>query len=84
MADALRTLTDAVQAFANEDEDSASIVLGAVLVYEVTRFEDDGDQTYRITYTIPSEQTSMSAAIGLLDAGLHMVRRDAIDGEEDD
>jgi hypothetical protein len=73
-----------VQEFANADNDHASIVLGAVVVFEVTRFDDSGDQTYRITYTIPSDQTSMAAAIGLLDAGLHMVREDALTGDGDD
>ena len=79
---ALEALADAVQAFANEDEDEAVIVQAAVVVYEVTRFTEDGDQTHRICYTVPRE-TAMSATIGLLDAGLHMVRADAVADTED-
>ena len=80
----LDALAQAVQSFVNEDEGEAAVVLGVVVVYEVTRFTDDGDQTHRICYTIPQE-TAMASAIGLLDAGLHMVRADALgDGDEDE
>jgi hypothetical protein len=84
MAKELDALAQAVQDFVNATEDHPSLVVGAALVYEVTQFEDNGDQTYKITYTIPSEQTSMAAAIGLLDAGHDMVKSDALDGDDED
>jgi hypothetical protein len=77
----LDALAEAVQNFVNAETEDASVVTGMVVVYEVVRFDEAGDELRSIGYTVPGGSASMSGSIGLLDAGLYMVRRDAIDDE---
>jgi hypothetical protein len=77
----LDALAEAVQNFVNAETEDASVVTGMVVVYEVVRFDENGDELRSIGYTVPGGSASMSGSIGLLDAGRYMVRRDAIDEE---
>jgi hypothetical protein len=81
---ALDKLGDALQGFVNEDEGEAAIISGSVVVYELVRFDDDGNEMRRICYTIPGPGSSLSGSLGLLDAGLHLVRRDALGDDSGD
>lgn len=78
MSDAtpLEGLAAALQAYAVDAEDAAVLVTAAVVVLEVVRMDDDGHPIRRILYTIPDDSTTMAAALGLLEAGQHYVRRD--------
>lgn len=77
-------LAEAVQEFINATEDHASLVAAAVVVVELVRFDERGQELRRITYTTPGHGASLSGSIGLLDAGLHILRHDALDDDADE
>lgn len=82
MADPLVDLVDAVQRFIAATEDDPAVVTAAVLVVELARYDDDGEELRRITYTTPSDLASLSSTLGLLEAGRHIVVRDIVAFDE--
>jgi hypothetical protein len=83
-SDELLALRAAVQAMANECEGRPVIVTSAVVVWETTSYDDDGEDVAGISYSVPSNSASISATLGLLDACRYMVRRDTLARDEDE
>lgn len=83
-SDELLALRAAVQAMANAVEDKPVIVTGAVVVWETTSYDEDGDDVAGINYSVPSNSASISGTLGLLDACRYMVRRDCLRDDTDD
>lgn len=79
----LTELAAAVQRFIATTEDEAALVVAAVLVVELATYGDNGEQLRRITYSTPSDLYSLSGTLGLLDAGLHIVRQDTLDDSDE-
>ncbi len=77
----LRSVADAVQAYVANDEPGA-LLMQALIVYETTTVDEDGTMTRRVSYTVPSENFSLSGAIGLAEAARVILRRDCL-GDED-
>jgi hypothetical protein len=84
LEESVTALADAVQAFASAQCEDDALVTQAVVVYEVTGFTADGEQWRRITYSVPTDNFSLSGAVGLLDVGLHVVRQDVLSSDDDD
>lgn len=84
MSTPLEDLTEAVQAFVNAGEDHAAVVTASLLVWEVTRFNDDGEAEQAIRYAVPGEHASMAAAAGLADLGRQLVLSDILDDDDDE
>jgi hypothetical protein len=78
---ALQRLAEAIQEHANAVEDGA-LVSQAVVLYETVSVNDDGDTERAVFYTVPTDNFAVSGALGLCYAGLHMIRRDGIGGNE--
>ncbi len=75
-------LEAALQEFVNETYDEACILKEAIVVFETTRFNDEGRQAYRVNYSIPTEGTGMSATVGLLEMGKALVLNELV-GDSD-
>jgi hypothetical protein len=80
---ALARLAEALQEHVNAQEDDG-LVVQAVIVYETVNIEEDGETVRRVAYTIPTDNFAISGALGLCDAGRHLIRRDALGSSEDD
>lgn len=79
----IQKLSDAVREFTNATNPAgAAVVVGFVVVLEWLRFDDDGDELHAIDYACHGG--GMATTLGLLDAGLVMVRRDVIADDQDD
>jgi hypothetical protein len=79
----LRDLDRAVQAFATAEAGEDVLVTQALVIYEITGFDDDLPWR-RVAYTIPTDNFSVSGAIGLADAGRLLTRRDGLGLSDDD
>lgn len=78
----LEALALAIQAHASAQADEGNpLVTQAVVVYETVALDDDGTPMRRISYTVPTENFSVSGAVGLIEAGGHYLRRDALGDE---
>lgn len=59
-------LTEAVKEYMNAMEpDGQSLMMGATVVYETTRFDDEGEQIYSVQHVI-LDPGSLAHACGLL------------------
>lgn len=58
-------LTEAVKEYSLAVDPYNPIVLGATVVYETTRFDDDGSQIYTMSHVI-LDPGSLAHAVGLL------------------
>lgn len=74
----VEALLAAIQELANELADEPELIDQAIVVWESVSFADDGETQRCIRYTVPTDNFSLSGAIGLLEAGKHYVKRDAI------
>lgn len=83
-SDELLALRAAVQAIANAVEEKPVIVTAAVVVWETTSYSEDGQDVAAINYSVPSNAASMSATLGLLEAGAYKVRRDCLRDDYDE
>ena len=81
MSNPLEDLAAAIQAFVADTEDEAALVVGALVVWEQARYDDDGDQVRAIQYTVPGDAYSLAGSIGLAAAGLELVTADALDDD---
>lgn len=81
MSTPLEDLTQAVQTFVNANESEPVVVTASLLVFEVTRFDGDGDAAQAIRYAVPGDHASMAAAAGLADLGRQLVLSDILDDE---
>lgn len=80
----LERLNTAIQDFINEIDDEAPVLLdSAVLVWESMIYTDDGDVARKINYA-NAGRASMSATVGLLQAGSHQVLTDLTGNDDDD
>lgn len=79
----LLAVRESLQALVNANSEQPELVDVAVIVYETVSFDDDGETQRRISYTVPTDNFSLSSALGLLDGARIFVRRDVLgdDGE---
>lgn len=83
LAPEVQAVRDSIQALINAIEDEPSLLDSAVVVFEAVSFGDDGETERRISYTVPTDNFSISATLGLLEAGKFYIRRDTLgDGDE--
>lgn len=72
-------LTAAVQAFVNEIDPEAPVLLrGCVVVWESMILDEDGDAAYKTSYAT-GDGTGMSSGAGLLHLGLAELTADLAD-----
>jgi hypothetical protein len=77
-------LAEAVQSFVSSMGDGDSVLVSqALVIYEVVGFDEDGNTWRKVSYTCPTDNFSLTGALGLVDAGRFYIRR-AILGTEDE
>jgi hypothetical protein len=77
LAPEVQAVREAIQNLINAIEDEPMLLDSAVVVWEAVSF--DGDEVQRcIRYTVPTDNFSMSSALGLIEAGKHYIRRDIL------
>lgn len=64
-AAARENLTEAVKTYAQAVEPGSHLILGATVVYETTKFDEEGDQVYSMQHVI-LDPSSLVHAVGLL------------------
>jgi hypothetical protein len=82
LAPEVTLLAEAIQSFASSDGDNV-LVSQALVIYEVVGFNEDGSTWRKVSYTCPTDNFSLTGALGLVDAGRFYIRR-AILGTEDE
>lgn len=80
----LQQLEAAVQDFINTTTDESCIVKDAVVVWESTRFEDNGSQAFLVKYAVVTEGTGLSTSVGLLELAGDILRADILEHYTDD
>lgn len=83
----LDDLTRAIQAWVSDHHEESVLVTQAILAYEVAGIDADGDHWRRINYCCPTDNWSLSGALGLIEAARFYLRRDSLeefDLDEDD
>lgn len=78
MTEELDAVRDSIQGLVNAIEDEPHLLDSAVVIWEAVSYSDDGEPQRCIRYAVPTDNFSMSAALGLLEAGKHYIRRDAL------
>jgi hypothetical protein len=73
----LRKLEAAVQEFINDISSQPTMLKNLVVVFETTRFDDDGDQAYAVSYAT-GMMTDMAASSGLARLGARMIEDDIL------
>lgn len=83
--DPLEKLKQAIDEFVQESSNDGTprIVRDCVVIWETTRFDEDGRQLSRVQYAIPNEGTSMAACSGLVHLGAQYIDRDIINETPD-
>lgn len=90
MSESLEALQRAIQEHASQqDEDSdhtSVIVTNAIVIWEQSGLHEDGTMCTQVLYSVPTDSLSITASLGLIEAGGTYVRRDilGLDGEEED
>lgn len=85
MAEPVTALSDAVQSFASAMADGDDVLVSqALLLYEIVGFNSDGSTWRRVAYSCPTDNFSLTGALGLVEAARYFVRRDVLDPEPDD
>lgn len=80
----LDAIREAIQGFASSTAGEHVLVNIAIVVWEETSMDDDGDVQARTRYVIPTDSFSPVGVLGLLAAGRHIVSRDVLPhGDED-
>lgn len=69
-------LAAAIQEFVTSLHDEAVMVTGSVVTWESTAYHDDGTIGRRVSYSCPTESTSMAQALGLTVSGQRQIERD--------
>jgi hypothetical protein len=84
--DSLVKLREAVQDWVNvqHSEEGPCLLSEAVVIYECVSYTEQGEPGRAISYTIPTDNFSLSGALGLLDAGRYYIRRDILRDDDDD
>jgi hypothetical protein len=78
----VQAVREAIQNLINAVEDEPALLDSAVVIWEAVSF--DGDEVQRsISYTVPTDNFSMSSALGLIEAGKHYIRRDILRTEDE-
>ena len=80
----LEALRDAVQALSNAIDNEPHLVDQAIVVWESVSFAEDGEPQRMVRYACPTDNFSITGAIGLLEAGTYYVRRDVLHDDGDD
>ena len=80
LADEVQAVRVAIQNLLNAIEDEPHLLDSAVVVWEAVSYDEDGDAQRCISYTVPTDNFSMSSILGLLEAGKHYIRRDILGG----
>lgn len=76
----VQKLERAIQIYLNEVSDEAPVLLDTcIVVWEQVNYAADGDIMRQVNYTVPTDRASFGAAVGLLDIGITLVKRDFID-----
>jgi hypothetical protein len=79
-------LKNAIQDFAVQQSDIPVLIDTAVVVFEMVAFDpaDEGKPMRKIQYAVPTDNFSMSSALGLLAIGITLLERDVLDDQEDE
>lgn len=78
----VQAVREAIQNLINSIEDEPALLDSAVVVWEAVSFDEDGETQRRISYSVPTDNFSISAALGLIEAGGYYIRRDALSDDE--
>jgi hypothetical protein len=78
----LVAVREAMQALANRIEDEPGLIDNAMVAWESVSFGDDGEPQRVIRYAVPTDNFSLSSALGLLEAAKVYVRRDLFGDDE--
>ena len=77
MTTPLEELEAALQRFVNSEEGQASLLRGAVILWESMSYDDDGEPLYTVSYRAVAG-ASMAAAIGIIDLGKEVAVADVM------
>lgn len=75
---ALGDLREAVQKYVHTLRERPTLVDVAILTWEEVSFAEDGTPQRQISYCIPTDNFSLTSALGLLEASREYVRRDIL------
>lgn len=64
--------------FINAIEDEPNLLDSAVVIWESVSFDEDGETERSISYTVPTDNFSLTSVLGLIEAGKFYVKRDAL------
>lgn len=79
----LDKLRAAVQEFANATAEQAVLVDTCVVLWEQVSYDEDGEIGRRVRYTVPTDNFSLSAVLGLCAAGSYFLRQQALGDDGD-
>lgn len=83
--EALRLAVERFAAAAHADAcPDQGMVTQALLVFETVCFDPDGEAARAISYAVPTDNFSLSGALGLIDVARFYVRKDILGEPEDD
>ena len=75
----LVSLAGAIQTFANAIADEPPVLVGGALVlWEQVRYDEDGDVCRSIRYAVPTDSSTLTGSLGLLEAAGEYLRRDIL------
>lgn len=74
----LRAINTAIQEWVNVTHGGAPLVTQALVIMELAHFDADGDHVRQVRYTVPSDNFSLTGALGLIEAARYYVRRDIL------
>lgn len=75
--EAIERLRAAIQGYASARGRNC-VVTEALVIYEELMFDGDGEPERAVNWCIPTDNFSLSGAIGLADLGAEFIRRDLI------
>lgn len=78
----LIAVREALQVLANRIDATPGLVQNAMVAWESVSFSDDGEPQRQINYAVPTDNFSLSSALGLIEAAKVYVRRDLFDEAE--
>jgi hypothetical protein len=78
----LVAVADALQQWVGET--TGGLVTQAVVLYETVTVSDEGETERALFYTVPTDNFAVSGALGLIEAGRYLLRRDALSDGDDD
>jgi hypothetical protein len=83
LAPEVQAVREAIQNLVNAIEDEPHLLDSAVVIWESVTYSDDGETMRRISYAVPTDNFSASAALGLVEAGKHYIRLDVLGADDE-